>query len=146
MKGRWTEDSAYQIVSSWLKLSTSQNSDLNLIAGQNDAMAMGAKKAFQELTAGPARDRWLSLPFIGSDGVPGTGQAWVKSGRLTATVIVPPNAGQALTLLVRAFRNATEPPERILIVPVSFPSLDALRATYRGKERPLSASASRHMK
>jgi ribose transport system substrate-binding protein len=140
MTGRWTEDSAYRAVCSWLQLSTSQYSDVNLIAAQNDAMAMGAKKAFQELPAGAARDRWLSLPFIGSDGVPGAGRAWVESGLLTATVVMPVNAGQALKLLVKAFRTATMPPERILTVPVSFPSLAALRPAYRGKELTLAAS------
>jgi ribose transport system substrate-binding protein len=131
MKARWTEDSAYRVVGSWLNLSTSQHSDLNLIAAQNDAMAMGARKAFKELTVGADRDRWLSLPFVGSDGVPGAGQAWVKNGWLTATVVMPPNAGQALKLLVEAFRNAIMPPERSLTVPISFPSLDALHAALR---------------
>jgi len=134
IKGRWTEDSGYRVVSSWLKLPTLQHGDVSLIAAQNDAMAMGARKAFQELTAGAARDRWLGLPFIGSDGVPGKGQAWIEKGLLTATIVMPPNAGQALTLLVKAFRNATKPPERILIAPASLPALDALRATFRGKE------------
>lgn len=142
MKGRWTEDSAYRVVSSWLHLSTSQQSDMNLVAAQNDVMAMGARRAFQELPAGATRDRWLSLPFIGCDGVPESGQAWVESGLLTATVVMPTNAGRAMEVLVKAFRNATMPPERILTTPVSFPPLVALRAAHQGKRHILSLAQS----
>jgi ribose transport system substrate-binding protein len=41
-------------------------------------MAMGAKKAFQELVDPDTRERWLDVPYIGCDGVPKTGQAWVR--------------------------------------------------------------------
>jgi ABC-type sugar transport system substrate-binding protein len=73
------------------------------------------------------RERWFELPFAGVDGVPKTGQAWVRSGLLTATIITPPNAGQAIELFVDAYENAKMPPERIHIDPVSSPSLEALR-------------------
>src|SRR5438445_7104821 len=33
------------------------------------------------------RERWLALPFTGCDGMPDTGQAWVRSGLLAATVV-----------------------------------------------------------
>jgi ribose transport system substrate-binding protein len=100
-------------------------------------MAVGAKKAFQELS-GAARDRWLSLPYIGCDGLPKTGQAWVKRGLLTATIFVPPNAGQALEMLVQAVKTGTMPPERSLVVPVPIPALDALAAAQAEKTRLLS--------
>jgi ribose transport system substrate-binding protein len=95
MRAHWTEASAYRAVSSWLRLSTSQRARIDVIAAQDDSMAVGAKKAFQELPVEAARDRWLSLPYIGCDGLPKTGQTWVKRGLLTATIFVPPNAGQA---------------------------------------------------
>jgi ABC-type sugar transport system substrate-binding protein len=70
MKGNWTEASAFKAVTSWLRLSTSQQSHIDLIAAQNDAMAAGAKKAFQQFSyEGEGRDRWVSLPFLGVDGV-----------------------------------------------------------------------------
>src|SRR5207248_11753919 len=59
-----------------------------------------------------ARQHWLSLPFIGCDGLPKTGQAWVKRGLLTATIFAPPNAGQALEMLVKAFQTGSVPPEQ----------------------------------
>src|SRR5436309_10038653 len=59
MKGQWTEDSSYRAVSSWLRLSTSQQTHIDLIAAQDDAMALGARKAFQDLPDTAARERWL---------------------------------------------------------------------------------------
>jgi ribose transport system substrate-binding protein len=140
MKGRWTEASAHNAVSSWLRLSTSQQSRIDVVASQNDAMALGAQKAFQELPEGPSRDRWLSLPFIGCDGLPKTGQAWVKKGLLAATIVVPPNSGQAVELLVQALNKTADPRERFLTVPLSFPSLDELRASPAVKHQALSAT------
>jgi len=137
MKAHWTEASAYRAVSSWLRLSTSQQARMDVVAAQDDSMAVGAKKAFQELS-GPVRDRWLSLPYIGCDGLPKTGQAWVKRGLLTATIFVPPNAGQALEMLVQAVKTGTMPPERSLVVPVPIPALDALAAAQAEKTRLLS--------
>ena len=89
-------------------------------------MAIGARKAFEELPDEAEKERWLSLPFLGCDGLPKTGQAWVKSGLLAATIIVPPNAGQAIEMFVEAFQRGKQPPERALTVPVSFPPLNEL--------------------
>lgn len=94
-------------------------------------MAMGARDAFKELTNEDERERWLKLPFTGCDGLPKTGQAWVRSGLLVATVFVPPNTGQAIEMLVDAMQNRKMPPERVLTVPVSIPALDAL-----GRRKP----------
>src|ERR1700690_3988826 len=96
MKAQWTEASAYRTVSSWLRLSTSQQTSLNLIAAQDDSMALGARKAFQEELNLEVRERWLKLPYIGCDGLPNSGQTWVRRGLLTATIFVPPRAGTAL--------------------------------------------------
>ena len=95
MKAQWTEASAQRTVSSWLRLSTSQQTHLDLIAAQDDSMALGARKAFQEELNLQARERWLKLPYIGCDGLPDSGQTWVRRGLLTATIFVPPNAGTA---------------------------------------------------
>ena len=126
LKAQWTQESAQRSVLSWLKLTTSQRAAIDLISAQDDSMAMGARDAFKELTNEDERERWLRLPFTGCDGLPKTGQAWVRSGLLTATVFVPPNAGQAIEMLVDAIQNKRKPPERVLTVPVSIPPLDAL--------------------
>src|SRR5947209_12977111 len=94
LRAQWTEESALRSVRSWLKLTTSQRTTVDVVGAQDDSMAVGARKAFEELPE-LERDRWLRLPFTGCDGLPKTGQCWVRSGILAATVFVPPNAGQA---------------------------------------------------
>ena len=56
-----------------------------------------------------------------------TGQAWVRSGLLAATVFVPPSAGQAVEMFVQAIQQKKRPPERVLTVPTSIPPLSALK-------------------
>lgn len=140
MRGQWTEASAYKAVSSWLRLSTSHQTPIDLIAAQDDSMALGARKAFQEIADSAGRDRWLRLPFIGCDGLPKTGQTYVKRGLLAATIFIPPNAGKAVEMLVQAVNTGSLPPEQTLLPALSIPALDAL-ATYQvEKVRALSAT------
>jgi ribose transport system substrate-binding protein len=127
LRAQWTEESAQRAVRSWLKLSTSQKTAIDLIGAQDDSMAIGARKAFEELPNESERERWLKLPFTGCDGLPKTGEAWVRTGLLAATVFVPPNTGQAIEMLVNAIQNGKKPPERALTVPVSIPALDQLK-------------------
>jgi ABC-type sugar transport system substrate-binding protein len=127
LKGQWTEESAQRAVRSWLKLSTSQKTIIDIVAAQDDSMAIGARKAFQELPVEFERERWLRLPYLGCDGLPNTGQSWVRSGLLTATIFIPPNSGQAIEMLVAALQNGKVPPERALTSAVSVPALEALR-------------------
>jgi ABC-type sugar transport system substrate-binding protein len=138
MRAQWTEASSYRAVSSWLRLSTSHQNRIDLIAAQDDGMALGARKAFQELPDPVARQRWLSLPFIGCDGLPKTGQAWVKRGLLTATIFAGPNTGQALEMLAKAFQTGMVPAEKTLTAPSSIPALDALATMQAEKSRLLS--------
>ena len=129
MKAAWTEASAFKAVTSWLRLSTSQQTQIDVVAAQNDAMAIGAKKALQEFALDVAdRERWLNIPLLGCDGVPKTGQAWVRSGILAATVVAPPIAGQALDMLVHALQVHVMPQEMTLASARSFPPLESLAA------------------
>jgi ABC-type sugar transport system substrate-binding protein len=127
LKGNWTEDSGYKAVNSWLKLSTSKSAGFSVVASQNDAMAVGARKAFSELKDSTERAEWLRMPFTGCDGIPETGQQYVHRGFLTATVITPPVVGMALEMLVRSKRSGVPVPERTLAAPKSFPTIEELR-------------------
>jgi ribose transport system substrate-binding protein len=127
LRGQWTEESSQRAVRSWLKLTTSQKTAVDVIAAQDDSMAIGARKGFEELSNEADRERWLKLPFTGCDGLPKTGQAWVRSGLLAATVFVPPNTGQAIEMFVQAIQQKTRPPERVLTVPTSIPPYTALK-------------------
>jgi ABC-type sugar transport system substrate-binding protein len=127
MRANWTEESAYRTVSQWLRLQTSQESHVDLVAAQDDSMAMGARKAFAEIAAGE-RARWMKIPVIGCDGMPKTGQAWVKNGTLAATIFIRPNTDLAMEMLVEAIQKGTSLPERKVTEPESVPSLPELAA------------------
>jgi ABC-type sugar transport system substrate-binding protein len=125
LKGDWSQRAAHQAVKSWLSLSTSSQVEIKAVVCQNDAMAMGAREAFASLPEA-ARERWMNIPYMGCDGVTKTGQEWVRSGKLRATVVIPPMAGLALEMLVKAVSSGSVPPERTLSAPQSFPTLAEL--------------------
>lgn len=137
MRANWTEESAYRSVSSWLRLQTSQKTHLDLVGAQDDSMAMGARKAFGEVM-GSERERRLKLPFTGCDGMPKTGQTWVRGGFLAATIYIRPNTDLALEMLVDTMKNGTALPDRKITEPESMPSLADLAAA-AGKKKGAGA-------
>jgi ribose transport system substrate-binding protein len=126
LRGRWTEESAQRAVESWLRLNTSDKTKIDLVAAQNDLMAVGARKAFEALSNVAERDKWLRVPFTGVDGLAKTGQAWVRSSVLSATIVVPTNAGQAVSMLAEAMHTGRDVPERSFTVAESFPPVEKL--------------------
>jgi ribose transport system substrate-binding protein len=134
VRAQWTEASSYSAVNSWLRLSTSRQCHIDAVAAQNDAMAMGARKAFNDLPEGPDRQRWLDVPYLGVDGVQKTGLSWVKKGLLRATITVLPNASKAVDMLARAVQTGVVPPEMTTLAPVGFPSLEQLGAPRAAKK------------
>jgi ribose transport system substrate-binding protein len=127
MRANWTEESAYRTVSSWLRLRTSQETSIDLVGAQDDSMAAGARKAFAEIAVGE-RERWLKIPFTGCDGLPKTGQSWVRSGLLAATIYIRPNTDLALEMLTEAIRTGSQPSESKLIAAESVPTIPELAA------------------
>jgi hypothetical protein len=89
-------------------------------------MAMGARKAFEGVSNIAERERWLKLPFTGIDGLAKTGQAWVRSGTLAATIVVPTNAEQAVSMLAEALQTGRDVAERSFTVAESFPAIEKL--------------------
>jgi ribose transport system substrate-binding protein len=126
LKGKWTEESAEKAVLSWLSLATSQTAVIDLVGAQDDSMAMGVRNTVQKITDEQKRAYWLRLPFTGCDGLPATGQKWVREGLLVATVCIPPLAGTAIEILAKAIRDGIHPPEQTLTQSFSFPPLEAL--------------------
>ena len=138
MRANWTEESAYRTVSSWLRLRTSQESRIDLVGAQDDSMAMGARKAFSEITGAEAA-RWMKIPITGCDGMPKTGQTWVRGGMLAATVFIRPNTDLAMEMLVDALKNGTALPERKLTDPESVPAIEDLGAVSGKMQRGAGA-------
>jgi len=131
LKGDWTERSAHNAAKSWLSLGSSREFQIRGVICQNDSMAMGARKAFVDLTE-KDREQWLSIPFTGCDGVTRTGQDWVRRGLLKATIITAPAAGTALEILAKAVNSGSMPPDRTLIPPQSFPAIEDLGGKKKG--------------
>jgi ABC-type sugar transport system substrate-binding protein len=123
----WTSDAGYRAMSSWLRLSTSHDESVDLIVAQGEALVLGARKALQE-QAGAEWEKWSHVPLLGVDGLPQGGQRWVRDGLLAATVVVPPNAGVALEILIKAIQTGIQPPENTLIAPLSYPPIASLLA------------------
>jgi len=126
LRSPWTEQGAYESVSAWLRLSTSRAASIDLIGCQYDGIAMGARKAFQELADPVERNQWLQLPFTGIDGLPQEGQAWVDQASLTATVIAGTTTRLALQMAATALQTGTQPTDRTVIEATSYPSLEKL--------------------
>jgi ribose transport system substrate-binding protein len=134
----WTEAGAHQAVTSWLRVTVAHKERIDLVAGQNDLIAIGARKALKESLADAEGSGLSKLRFTGVDGLPKTGQAWTRSGILAATVVVPPNTMPALKMLVQAARERSQPPEQTLVAPYSFPELNqlGLRTENQGSDVP----------
>ncbi len=127
IRGKWTEASGQEAVGARLQLQATHAPNIELIGCQNDAMAMGARKAVEAVITGEHRAAWLDLPFTGVDGVPTSGQQWVKQGLLAATVITPALTGIALELLAQALQGGAPMPERTLTKPSSYPPLEQIK-------------------
>jgi ABC-type sugar transport system substrate-binding protein len=92
-----------------------------ILGAQNDAMAMGARGALEEVArTSPSRslDR---VAFCGCDGAPGYGQRLVREGKLTATVIMPPGAGQAVEAVAAHRMGRPRPPVLHKLSPTGYP-------------------------
>jgi len=130
LKAHWSEASAQKAVHSWLALSTSRGTDIVAVCAQDDSMAMGARLAFEQSHHGLGPS-WLQIPFLGCDGMPGTGQEWVRRGLLTATVLSPPTAPVAIDLIGRFLHQGIMPPPRTLTETRSIPDLETLGSQAR---------------
>lgn len=130
--GKWTEASGRQAMSSRLQARWTGSPGIDVIGCQNDAMAIGVRRALEEEAAVEQRDAWLKIPLTGVDGVPGSGQQWVQKGLLAATVVVPPLTGIALEALVKAVSTGQQLPERTFTRPAAYPPLEQLSSRMPG--------------
>ncbi len=119
LDAQWTEESAEQAVRPWLRLKTSDSARIDLVAGQDDSMARGARRAVDAVPE--LARRWGDIPFLGIDGVPDVGQELVRSGQLTATVVMPLNTGPALEALAVWLRSGAVPPSSLRVSVRSYP-------------------------
>ncbi len=123
VSGTWTEASGEKAVLSWFRLKEGSAATVDLIASQNDHMAVGARRGLLSLRPESAR-----LPVLGIDGLEAGGQRLVQEGRLTATVVMPCNAGRAVEIVAKWLQDGVVPPERVSgELPHSYPAETRLR-------------------
>jgi ABC-type sugar transport system substrate-binding protein len=127
LRSKWSEESANQSAGAWLRLATSQAERFDLVAGQTHELALGTKKATQNIGNEEQKKRWLRLPFIGI-GISNHVKPLVDGQVLTAAVITSVTMDLALRMLVRAFQTQGQPPERTTVEALSFPNLEKLAA------------------
>ncbi len=127
LRANWTDEGAARSVASWLKLTAANKLRVDLVGAQNDLMAMAARKVLEGVSDLTERERWMSCPFTGSDGLEKTGQTWVRDGLLTATVVMPLSAPHALKLMLHSLGKPGQVQERNWLTPESFPPLNLLR-------------------
>ena len=118
LDGQWTEDSAEQVVRSWLRLKTAR---VDLVAAQDDSMARGALRAIK--AAPDATVGWPKLAVLGIDGVPTVGQRLVDTGELTGTIVMPSNTGPALEHLTRWLKGGAMPAQEVRLPVSAYPDI-----------------------
>jgi ABC-type sugar transport system substrate-binding protein len=117
LNGEWTDASAEKAVAGWLRLRTAERFVPDAVVCQNDNMARGTRRALERL-----RPEWAKAPFLGCDGLPGSGRRDVDEGRLAATVAIPSCAGPAVELALRWKRDGVVPPAETVLEPAPYPA------------------------
>ncbi len=106
LQGDWTEDSGYKAVKDY----QGDLSKIDFVFGQNDRMAMGARKALSSLHASP------SAKYCGIDGLPGKdgGIELVRDSLLNASYIYPTHGDQLIQLAVNILEGKPYKKENLL--------------------------------
>ena len=122
----WTEEGGQSATAAWLANNPiPQQHWPHILGSQNDAMAVGARRALQAA----AGQRPLPL-FTGCDGLPDGGKRLVAEKVLAATILKPPQGGRAVEMIAEALRGKPTPASEVL-APVSIPALDVLKSQTR---------------
>lgn len=116
VNGDWTAAGAERAIASWLRLKTAERFSPAAVVCQNDSMARGARAALSRL-----RPEWAGLPFLGCDGLPGSGRLDVDEGRLAATVVIPSCGAPAVEIAARWAGTGSLPPLETVLAPVPHP-------------------------
>jgi inositol transport system substrate-binding protein len=119
--GDWGTAEAERAVSRWLRL-IGPGTPIDVVVCQNDAMAIGARRALQEVAGLLNRPDLAQLPVLGCDGLPDVGRKLVDTGELAGTVILPSPAITAIDTLVQALETLRMPPVQVLLAPQAYPA------------------------
>jgi ABC-type sugar transport system substrate-binding protein len=129
LKIQWTEESAYNSVTSWLNLSTVRATDTHLVSSQNTDFILAAKRAFQARPDAGERQKWLNLPCTGV-GVISQTKPLLDDGTLAAAIVTSLTTDVALEMLVKAVATGAQPPENTFVPASSHPPIEDLVKKY----------------
>jgi ribose transport system substrate-binding protein len=121
VNGDWTMASGTRAMKNWLRTFQGRELPKFMVAAQNDAMAMGAKKALEEFTRAQPSFSADAIRVCGCDGTPGYGRRLVTEGKLTSTVIMPPCSGRAVSEIAAILGGGPRPTAQIVVPPLPFP-------------------------
>ncbi len=109
LQGDWTEDSGYEAVMNY----KGDLSQIDVVFGQNDRMAQGARRAFIEKLGSDERVKSGRTLFCGIDGLTGEqgGIALVRDSILEASYIYPTHGDEVLDLALAILEGKPFPAE-----------------------------------
>lgn len=125
LKIEWTQQNAYQSISSWLRLSTVHAASVDLISSQNTDFILAARSSFQDHTQGPEKEKWLGRLYTAA-GLASQARPLTERGVLSASVVTSLTMDTALEMVVRALKNGVQPPEHTFVPASSYPLLEEL--------------------
>lgn len=127
VEGMWSADSAEKVVGRWLTSAATGETTVDVLASQNDPMAVGARQALHRVGRERNRPEWLRVPVFGVDGLPGEGRRLVDERTLAATVVVPPTSGPAIELVARFWQSQAPIPAKVVLDPKPYPARGTAR-------------------
>lgn len=110
--GQWTEPDGIVAFNDWYRVAKAGDPVVHVVAGGNDELALGARRACEALPSPEHRAALLAGKFLGVDACPTFGRKLVADGTLSASVMTPANTGLALSQLARFWSSGTPVPLR----------------------------------
>jgi ABC-type sugar transport system substrate-binding protein len=110
--GQWTESDGIVAFNDWYRVAKAGDPVVQVVAGGNDELALGARRACEALAVPEHRSALLRARFLGVDACPTFGQKLVAEGTLAASVVTPANTGLALSHLARFWAEGKPVPLR----------------------------------
>lgn len=125
LKIQWTEEAAYESISSWLRLSTVHAGDIDIVSSQNTDFILAARRAFETGAQGGDRTKWLSRRFTAA-GALSQLRPLLDQGILSAAVVTSLTMDKAIEMLVKALETRSQPAEHTFVQAYSLPKLEEL--------------------
>ena len=120
--GQWTVAEGALAFNTWYGVFKSRQEAIQAVVGQSDDLAVGAKQAASALSKPEHQRMFAEARYFGVGVVPGFGKEKVDDGTLYASIVAPPNAGLALELLHRYWRDGRPLPLQSFTDVVPYPA------------------------